>query len=304
MTNNNFHKRIIFLSALLLFLILAPKAQAISLYFQSENFEKEIEVGNVITVEVLLDTENRNINVLDGDLWVKSANNAVSIRSLSIANSVFSLWPTKPFFDDRNGKITFVGGRPTGLVDNQAKVLLIALVANHPGTAEIEVGALNALLNDGRGSKIKVDGESFKIKVVKNTSGVTSDDWQKIIADDQTPPESFTIESGQDPYTFNGDRFITFFAYDRESGIAYYEVSENGREFTRSNNTYVLQDQNKKRSKVIVVAYDRAGNKRTVVWYSDDSLRILNRFIWPGIIILIIILISLPIIYYFRRFRK
>jgi len=67
--------------------------------------------------------------------------------------------------------------------------------------------------------------------------------WKDFIGEDATPPEFIEAIISKDQRVFDGKYFVSFFATDKDSGIAYYEIKEGERDFVRAVSPYVLEDQ-------------------------------------------------------------
>jgi hypothetical protein len=150
--------------------------------------------------------------------------------------------------------------------------------------------------NDGKGTRIPVIMKNLVIKVGPKKVGLApNDEWGSLVSKDNIAPENFIIVPGQDLSMFEGKKFVFFSAVDNQSGISYYEVSENGAPSVRSGSTYVLQDQNSS-SRLKVTAFDKAGNKRTENYSSDRPIS------WLSIFVVTILIIVLRMVY--RKIRK
>ena len=79
---------------------------------------------------------------------------------------------------------------------------------------------------------------------------------------DTTPPEQFSITLTQDPMLFNGKYVIIFDTKDKESGMNYYEVKEEGSDLQKGESPYVLKNQPPKGT-IFVKAFDNNGNSTT-----------------------------------------
>lgn len=251
-SKSNIQKIIQFNLAFLL-LFISVQTHAMSLYFEKP--ESEIHVGDTVILHAYLDTENVEINGIEGTVKVSGP---VAIQNLSVAGSVFSLWPNKPSLTGQ--EIDFVGGSPSGVFGKKNKVFSIVFRATEIGKINFSLKIADAFLNDGKGTRLAVVGvnETFDVvaagKEVKNELG-------DLILNDKTLPNSFKIELGQDANIADGKYFISFYATDDGSGINRYEVRENNLSAVRSGNIYVLEDQSL-RGIVEVKAIDNAGNFR------------------------------------------
>ncbi len=158
---------------------------------------------------------------------------------------------------------------------------------------------ISAYLNDGKGTKVPVTTKDIVIDIVaKKTEAVSQNDWSSLVAKDVTPPEEFIIVLGKDEKMFDGSVFAFFSAIDNQSGVSYYEVSENGQPAVRSGSTYVLKNQNEK-VKLSVVAYDKAGNKRESVYREGN---ILSGVSWGWVVVGVLILYF--VINFLKKFRN
>lgn len=221
-------------------------------------------VGDTVLFRVRVDSENKNINVVEGNILLNDSTGAVSLANMNTAGSLFSLWPNKPLPSENNTSISFVGGSPRGLIANDAIVFNMALKLQKEGQVTLSPRNIEVYLNDGQGTKDKVSVRDFTITVAPGMDGVpVTDDLGLILAKDKTPPASFEPTLGKDPSLFENRSFLSFFTTDVGSGIAYYEVQEGDGAFVQVESPYVLQDQSL-RSLIRVKAVDRAGNEKVV----------------------------------------
>ncbi len=154
-------------------------------------------------------------------------------------------------------------------------------------------------LNDGKGTKITVAGDSIEIPV--QISDLIENELAALVREDNTPPNKFKIELGHDPSVYEGKYFISFFTTDDDSGIERYEVVEGGRASVRSGSTYELLDQDLS-SLIIVRAIDNAGNERVETFNPQEKTP--TQKIFTTILIILIILVLLFIIYFFVLRKK
>ena len=270
-------KYFIFLSTILVLLPAFVSSASISIEARS----KEIYVGDTIVLNVVMDTEKAMINLVEGSLKIEVKEGVASISDLVISGSPLSLWPVKPTLSKEGNSITFVGGTPNGFNSKEAILFKIVLVAKKPGKVTMGPFGFKAYINDGKGTLANVESRFVDISIlepVKNYKPIN--DWSEVVLDDTTPPEPFTISIGSDSSVFDNQTFITFNAVDTGSGMDYYEVKEGSLEKIRSSNTYVLREQGKEQ-KIVVSAYDKAGNVRMVDFNSKkDSKEFIVMFIF------------------------
>lgn len=232
---------------------------------------KEIHVGDTIVLNVVMDTEKAMINLVEGSLKIGVKEGVASISDLSISGSPLTLWPGKPTLSKEGNIVTFVGGTPNGFNSKESILFKIILVAKKPGIVTIDPVGVKAYINDGKGTLANVKPEVINISILEADKDYDPiNDWSGVITSDNTPPEPFTVNIGKDSSVFDNQTFITFNAVDLDSGIDYYEVKEGDLEKVRSSNTYVLKEQDKDQ-RVVVSAYDKAGNVRTVDFDSKNN---------------------------------
>ncbi len=258
--------------------------------FIKVNTEDSISAGDTSIINIYLDTEGKNINTVDGVISLNDKSSSkFEIKDISLANSVFSMWPRKPMLE--NKKISFIGGVPGGVSGENLLLFKIILKVNEPGEFIISPTNVIAYLNDGLGTSLNISSKESVVSVLSASEDL-QDKWQEIVSNDHMPPMSFEIILIQDENLYDGKKFISFEAIDNESGISHYEVKEGNRGSARSESPYILIDQDRS-SKITVTAYDKAGN----LYVSTLKPKINNYY---GIFIVIIILMYL----FIKRIRK
>lgn len=252
--------------------------------------EKPISVGNVSLLKVMIDTEGKEINAVEGVLKFTST---VDITSINTGGSIFDLWTRKPSVEADT--ISFTGGTTAGVYGKSLKLFTIAIKPSSTKTIEISLEKATTYLNDGKGTEIITSGQTIKIPV--QVSATPKNELASLINEDKTPPSPFKIELGKDSSVYDGKYFISFYATDEDSGINRYEIIENDQPLVRSGNTYILQNQNLS-GFVTVKAIDNAGNERI------QTLELQSRLPWMNILLLIISVLVIFYVIYFFIFRK
>ncbi len=254
-------------------------------------------VGDTILFSVRVDSENKNINAVEGSVMLDYAAESASLININTSGSTFSLWPGEPLPSESNTSISFAGGSPGGLNSKDAIIFNIVLKLQKVGRITLTPDNLSVYLNDGKGTQDEVHIKNVVIDVVpQKPDSQPVDDWNVVTSNDTTPPEPFDIYVGQEESVFDGKKFLSFSTTDTQSGIAYYEVTEGDLPPIRSNGTYILQEQHKP-IQVTVIAYDSAGNTRESL-YSPAAPNY-NYVVYVVIIIAIILLAFI-----FRNVRK
>jgi len=242
---------------------------------------KEIKKNEFIVVPIYLDTQFEEINAVE--VYVNFSNNLV-FRDYLDGNSIITHWIEKPHFqssDVRRPQIEFSGIIAGGISGSNLNLIELVFEAKETGIAKIEIDKKSkVLLNDGLGTKTKLIALSQSFKVL-DVQGLSRSELallrEKLKIRDSFPPEPFKIYLAKNKEIFNGKYYITFEAKDKQSGIAYYEISEKpinfiflakpdieNLSFKKAESPYVLEDQSL-RSYVVVKAVDKAGNERVEI---------------------------------------
>lgn len=264
-----FSKKVYFYLLALSALLLPHAVFASTVYLDTDR--SNFFVGDTVLVKVHVNSESKNINIVEGEVFLDYPAGAVSFIDLNTAGSKFSLWPSKPFPSEDNTSISFVGGAPGGLTSKDAIVFNIVLKLQKAGQITLSPKNIGVYLNDGKGAKDAVSVKDLVINVLPKTSDAQSaDDWRAVISNDKTAPQSFEIILGKDPSLFDNQYFISFFTTDAESGVAYYEVQEGKSAFVQAESPYLLKDQSLS-GRILVKAVDKAGNARVAKLRPSDS---------------------------------
>ena len=226
---------------------------------------------------------------------------SVSLIDINTAGSKLSLWPDKPLPSERNTSISFVGGVPGGLNSKDAIIFNIVLKLQKVGQITLAPNNFSVYLHDSKGTKDEIRVKNLVIDVLpKKLDSQSVDDWNDVTSNDKTPPEFIEAIINQDSYVFDNQYFVSFFATDKDSGIAYYEIREGDRDFVRAESPYLLQDQSLK-SIVQIKAVDKAGNESI----TKAEIAVLPAPFYKNILFWITtLLIAVLIFYVLRLFLK
>jgi hypothetical protein len=274
-------------------LLLGLPALANAMTIELEKPVGEVGVNDVVSLNVYLDTEGKEINAIDGKVTLTGD---FEIRSVSTAGSVFDLWPNKPSVEGDD--ITFVGGTTSGVFGSRLRVFSVAIKPLGTETVSFSAGDIEVFLNDGVGTKVVATGKPRQIVVLQNSGGANRNDLEKLILEDKTQPKEFKVYIGRDASLHDGKYFASFNTTDAESGIDRYEVIEGDNPVVRSGNTYVLMNQSLD-GELTVRAIDMAGNVRSVTSNMADIVSEHDPINWGTIIIAVLLML---IIFYTRRY--
>ena len=240
-----------------IFLLLWFPLGALAAYIYPVNDSSDLGIGSVFEIKIMLDTEDRDVNAIEGVLDLPL--DLIRVKKINTSNSVISFWLEEPSLS--SGNIKFSGIIPGGYQGEG--VLFSALVeANKEGSGGVSLGQARVLLNDGLGTETETSISGINFRVLGKADKSSQVDFD--IEIDIYPPEGFTPIISSSPLVFDGQYFVVFNAQDKISGIDYYEVSENGGEFVRAESPHVLENQSMD-TEVKVKAVDKNGNSRVEV---------------------------------------
>ena len=255
-------KRIFLILGLLL--LVPSSAQAVLLRVSPG--EGTYTVGQSGTATVMLDPEGQPLNAVSLQIDVPQV---LRITGIDLGGSAVQFWVHPPSYTKQT--VTLEGGSP-GQFENRASVIAkIKFEATAVGSGTIAIRPSSAvLLADGQGTAAQTQAIAMGITVRARAAGTTphpdiSEPPISQAANDDTAPKRFSLEIGQDGNIFSGQYFVSFFTTDRGTGIARYEVSQNGGAFVLARSPYLLSDQSL-HSVIRVRAFDDAGNVRESVY--------------------------------------
>jgi len=231
---------------------------------------QEFAVGQQFQVDLVLNTENEEINAVEGKVIFPGE--LLELKEIRDGNSIVNFWIERPKIE-QDGTICFSGIIPGGYNDGQGLILSITFLAKKEGNGAIKFGEVKALRNDGQGTEVPLTISNFQFSISKEVL-TTQPPVPEI--KDLEPPENFKPEIASDPTIFEGKWFLVFAAQDKGSGIDHYEVCEGKRKCLTAESPYLLQNQSLDKE-IIVKAIDKSGNERSVTiparfaraWYKD-----------------------------------
>ncbi len=271
----------------------ALPAHAASMYIEQR--PTAFGVGDVVEMIVAFDQENDHVNAIQGTLTYDPT--FLQYIGTNTARSAVNLWVENPqTATEVYGALMFSGVTPGGFGDvvlppddgyPSTVVFVARFRAVHSGTTHLDIADAQSFANDGDGTVVQTAAPSYTVTILDAPQHPDAD---TAFESDHTSPGMFTITIAHDANAFEGQRFATFTTTDKESGVAYYEVRENGGEALRAESPYVLRHQHGFVA-LQVTAFDAAGNKTdayTLVWPSLWSVGV-------GCIILFMITIVLVV---------
>ncbi|MCX6791049.1 MAG: hypothetical protein NTV62_02545 [Candidatus Gribaldobacteria bacterium] len=167
--NNNLGiKKVLFLCCFILLSIsTSQNVQAATSYFNPAS--GSIAVGSVLTVSVLVNTENAAIN--NAEATISFPNDLLEVISVNKVGSIFSLWVEDPSFSNLTGTVSFNGGLPTpGFNGAGGKILSVSFRAKKEGSASLAFSSMAIRANDGYGTNVSRVVGSTSYNLVKGSA--------------------------------------------------------------------------------------------------------------------------------------
>ena len=114
-----------------------------------------VEVGNIVTLNVLVNTNQVAIN--NSDAIIQFPTDLLQVISVSKSSSIFTLWVEDPSFSNITGQVTFNGGITNpGYLGSGGQLLSITFRAKKAGTASVLFSDSSVRANDGLGTNVLI----------------------------------------------------------------------------------------------------------------------------------------------------
>ncbi len=279
----------------------------------------KIVVGEQFQVDVVVHTENEEINALEG--LVTFSQEFLELKEIRDGNSFVNFWIERPKAGV-DGGIIFSGITPGGYTSDKGFIFSLIFQAKKSGEGVISLESARVLKNDGQGTpaQVRISPYQFVVRPPASPEFQRGEQDQQVSEKSKQPslvvikdtelPESFVPEIVSTPVLFEGDWVAVFATQDKKSGIHYYEIKETRqRLFTfiskwlPAESPYVVKDQ-ELRSSVFVKAVDKAGNERVVKIEPRNPLAWYEKY--ENWIIITLAIIALFMINYtlWKKFKK
>jgi len=278
-SKNKYVKFILYTSLVFVFPVFIF-AQSVSLKANKTSYT----LNESILVTAVVDTGGQSINTVSGSVKVALSN--ISVTDIRYGNSIISLWVDKPVLNTGLSKISFTGGIPGGFSGSSGNLFSFVVKAKSTGPLSIGLEDVKVLLNDGSGGELaglrliplslsiteapkKPEPTPPKENVTEPAPVVVPKE-EPVIPEDKVAPESFVPMVSRHESIADNAYFASFFAVDKDSGVARYEIRERpsgislftdyfSTKWEESNSPYVLKYQ-KWGTSIEIKAYDTAGN--------------------------------------------
>jgi len=255
---------------------------------------QEIGVNQQFQADLVLDTENEEINAVEGKVIFPE--NLLELKEIRDGATIVNFWIERPKVKSGN-QIAFSGIIPGGYIGKKGLIFSAIFQSNNQGEDTIKIQEAKTLLNDGKGTQASLSISNLQFLISKQ---VPSPQIPISEIKDIDLPEPFEPIISQNPEIFNGKYFLVFLTQDKGSGIDHYEILEKEQkssirglikkdEWQVSESPYLLKDQ-KLKSYIYVKAIDKAGNERVATLSPQNPLKWYeNYFVWLTILIIIIV---------------
>lgn len=252
------------------FLFSAPSVFAAETFFETKN--SEIQVGDKLEVGFFLNTEDEDINAVEGKIIFPEK--LIEPKEIKDGNSIINFWIERSKIS--RGEVLFSGIIPGGYLGKKGLILSVVFQSIEEGQGAVEVRDIKVLLNDGKGTETGVTISNLRFAISKQAPSTKPSLPEK---KDIDMPEVFEPIVASDPTVFEGKYFLVFATQDKGSGIDHYEVCEGKRKCVVAESPYLLQNQSLD-TEIVVRAIDKSGNERVVTvppqkarpWYKDYAI--------------------------------
>ncbi len=147
--------------------LITHRAEAANLYVVAD--KTTAAVNDIINATIYLNTAGVAVNNSEGVLSFSPS--VLSVESVSMTSSVFSIWVEQPTFSNTAGTISFNGGVPNpGFNGTQGAVLRVRLRALRTGSSPLAFSSSGVYANDGLGTNVATPGAGTAITVTSATS--------------------------------------------------------------------------------------------------------------------------------------
>jgi hypothetical protein len=221
---------------------------------RAETRATSVSLQSDVVVDVKL-SAREPVNAFEGHISYDIE--AFDVPRISLGNTVANFWIEKPTITDRG--IFFSGATPGGLSGGDNHLFSVVFTAKAEGVFVVAPESATLYMHDGKGTPLQARLHATRISV----NGYEGN--QRILLNDNQPPEDFTPHVSMSPDLFDGKYVLHFATQDKGSGISHYEIKEGVLGwYKKAESPYLLKHQTLQRT-IYVRAYDDAGNVRTVI---------------------------------------
>lgn len=201
-----------------------------------------VSVGERISVDILVDPEDKSINSIESTILFSS--DILEFNGFSAKQSSIPIWVEEPK-EKKKGSIYFSGVIPGGIerlydplnTSNTAIPLVrLFFIAKSGGTANFIVSSSSVLENDGKGTATNIVGKDLSIKINPGDDA----DIETILAKDEVSPKPFSVNVIERSVFGKTPRLAVFSAEDDVGAIERYEIAIGNAGFQEATSPYPL----------------------------------------------------------------
>jgi hypothetical protein len=273
--------RSLFLGVFLFFMSFGSVAYGAELSLRGS--QSTLAVGDVISVDVVLNTQETEVNAVAVDLGAPSF---LRFLRAEDKDSIISFWIQQPAYD---GEVFSLEGIvPGGINIKHGHISRLYFEVISEGQGPITVARARVLAHDGMGTQIETTTHGIHLAVLSGTQAGTP----RSFVDDEKP-EPFILEVITDPDVHDGAPSLLFQAHDKLSGVRYYKVREGlFGPFIDAESPYVLVHTPGKKQ-IVVRAYDDAGNYTDAILYPHPLGGFVEYLVPFSSILMVLVLVCL-----------
>lgn len=154
----------------------------------------QAKVNDLISVTTYINTAGSAVNSAEGT--ISFPNDMLSVESVSMSGSVFSIWVEQPSFSNAAGLVSFNGGAPNpGFNGSRGAVVRVTFRAKQKGTASIGFNTANVYANDGLGTDVTSSRKGVSLSIGEQEQQVTPTPTAEPISNTNVPGAPSVISS-------------------------------------------------------------------------------------------------------------
>jgi len=153
--------------------------------------KSEVRVNDTFSVTVFVNSAGASVNSAEG--IISFPNSLVSVESVSMSGSVFSIWVEQPTFSNSAGIVSFNGGSPNpGFNGARGAVVRVTFKAKVKGTATLSFSGASVYANDGLGTDV-TSGRRGTSVIIGDSVAVPLPP-QPLVSNTPTAPEVVSVD--------------------------------------------------------------------------------------------------------------
>lgn len=130
--------------------------------------KNQVNVNDTVSAVVYVNTAGVPINSAEG--IVGFSTDILSVESVSLGGSVFSIWVEQPSFSNAIGTVSFNGGSPNpGFNGARGAIIRITFRAKKAGAVNLTFNSANVYANDGLGTDVTSARRGASVEVVERS---------------------------------------------------------------------------------------------------------------------------------------